>query len=223
MKKLIILLAIIICNFESNAQFFHSIEFNNGISLSSLTKNPPYSSNETVTSQFEEGLIFIGLASVIKINYFNHKYWNLSSEIGFMELSQKNKDVYYNQYNVEIIQNTNYFINMLHFNTLIEFKYPNWKIVPSLKIGPRLDYTFINLMNNIYDLNKINYGFVIGIGISNQLNNKINIHLDSSANWYKKDVINASEYLRNYPLPLKYPSYTIKKNYAITLGFGYIF
>jgi len=193
-----------ICNIESRAQFFHSLDFNNGIALSQVTENPIYSANNPnnpVISQSEKDLIFIGLATAIKLNYYNHKYWNLSSEIGFMELSQKNKNVYYINTNVENIQYTNLSINMFHFNTLLELKYPNWKIVPSLKMGARLDYSVLNI-NNVFDLNKYNHGFVLGIGFGYQLNNNLNFQLDFLNNWYKKDVKNASHNFGDYPMPV---------------------
>jgi hypothetical protein len=206
------------------AQFIYSIEFNNGINLSSnelkksITDNAM--SDPLISPTNYKNNLLIGISSAIKLNYFNHYYWNLSSQIGYLETGDKS--------DINITDITTYkttkefnilYINIISFNTLFEFKYPEWKIQPCLKFGPRIDYTFIETP---YSLDKFNYGFAAGGGLNYQLNEHFDFHADFIYNWYAKDYSFKYSPIDN-PDITQFAKLSLNKNLCINLGIAYIF
>ncbi len=214
MNKIIIVIALLISSISTQAQFIHSIEFNNGFSISSVTANR-YSGIEKY---------FIGLSTAINAKYLNHKYWNLSSQLGYMEAGQKTEQEGVNFSTNERTTNYNiFYFNLISFNTMLEIKYPNKRITPSLKFGPRIDYTYIDI--SVYDnLNTVNYGFALGAGLNYQFKGHFNLHIDYIYNWFAKDIVSAPNNSGVHPHTAIYnPAISIRRNMSVMLGFGYKF
>ena len=217
MKRILIIIVILISCISIQAQFIHSIELNNGIAVSKLDNN---NSN----NQFSyEQLYFNGISSAINLNYLNHNYWNLCSQLAYQEIGQKTAQNTSDYPTSNIVKNYSvFYFNLLSFSTLFELKYPNKYIVPSLKFGPRIDYTYINYSKS-NQLNTFNYGFALGGGLNYQFKEHFNLHADYTFNWFAKDLFSASYDTAGASHTINYPAISIKRNMSIMIGFGYIF
>ncbi|MFZ4400676.1 MAG: hypothetical protein ACOYO1_11620 [Bacteroidales bacterium] len=220
MNKIFFITTLFLISLYSQAQFLHSIELNNGISVSKVTA---YNRNfEIDPNSSKDELYFSGISSAINLKYWNHKYWNLSSQLSYMETGQKtSQEVYENLTNIKIRSYSVFYFNLLSFNTMIEIKYPNKYIIPSIKFGPRIDFTFIDI-SKFDNLNKINYGLSLGGGVNHQFNGHFNLHADFIYNWIAKDVVSESTTVLSHSV-LKTNPISISRNMSMMIGFGYKF
>jgi len=118
----------------------------------------------------------VGVDALLGIDYLNFKYFNLSSNFGYIQKGGSGTIL------VTTIQNpeeeaTIDVKTLLHFitaNTIFEAKVPIIKfITPFIHAGPRLDYLLsykedVNMLKGFEDLNKLNkfiYGLIVGGGI----------------------------------------------------------
>ncbi len=199
----------------TQAQFIHSIEFNNGFTINSVV-NKSFQYLNTYEKYSN------GLASAINLKYLNHNFWNLSSQLSYMEIGQKTEQEGIDA--ITHIQHTYYdilYFNLISFNTLLEIKFPTKYIHASLKFGPRIDYTYIGI-SDFNQLNKYNYGFALGGGLNYQFKGHFNLHADYIYNWFAKELISES-YNTIESHTINNPAISIKRNMSIMIGFGYKF
>ena len=130
-----------------------------------------------------QGIMFnknvTGFNASIGVEYLNFKYFNLHSNVGFIQKGGKDSiSVTGSQGEVESKEEFKIKLNYLTLNTNIEFKLPIIKfITPYVLIGPRLDYMisyqekvdFIKQFDEINQVNKFIYGFITGAGINFQI------------------------------------------------------
>ncbi len=117
---------------------------------------------------------------LVGLDYFDHTYFNLSSNMGMIQKGGKDEIKFTNaQGTYEGTGTITQILSYYTFNTGIEFKYPiQKKIFPFISIGARADVMFGNYSNfdsgnkniNIYyrnnfDKNYFNYGVNLGGGI----------------------------------------------------------
>jgi len=215
-KNLITIAMLLISSVCSQAQFIHSIEFNNGFTINSVVNKSSQYLNTYEKYSY-------GLASAINIKYMNHNYWNLSSQLAYMEVGQKTEQE--GTEAITHIQQTYYdifYFNLISFNTLFEIKYPNKYISPSLKFGPRIDYTYVDI-SDFKQLYTFNYGFALGGGLNYQFKGHFNLHADYIYNWFAKDLVTVTYNTSGGSHTINSPAISIKRNMSIMLGFGYKF
>ncbi len=116
-----------------------------------------------------------GINVSIGIDYLNLKYFNLSSNIGFIQKGGKDS-ISVATPNGEIIgkQLIQTKLNYLTINTTANLKLPIKDfVIPYLFVGPRVDYlisykesaVFIKQFDDWGKLNKLIYGVITGIGL----------------------------------------------------------
>jgi len=116
----------------------------------------------------------IGLYSTISLDFFNLKYLNLTTDVGYCQKgsmetipiiqSPTGEDLWYNNF------------NYLIFSPLLKVKYTTTHFIPYVLLGLRLDYqlsykTAINISPLENDINKNIYGMNCGVGIEFKFNN----------------------------------------------------
>lgn len=181
MKKIILICIILIFSIKVKSQIIESIYQRSGITISKIDWNVL---NSDVYTQSVSGL-----TTGFGISYLQKKYWNLDNQLIVFPIGGKDRvdlvDANGNKIEEQI---SRFFFNYLSFNTTIQIHYPFDFMIPSLKIGPRIDYLlWSNLSSDIYE--KFNYGFDIGAAINKTLNNKLilgfeiihNLHLNKIA------------------------------------------
>jgi len=190
---------IIIGLFLITLSYGQSLTFQTGISLSQL--NWKTGSNNL----FTDNKPLIGYSIFMGMNYFNRKYYNITSNFGFIrkgtigEVSDINGGKYQNvnaQYTNIVKPKLDYF----SFNTVIDVKYPlPNKMSPFVSIGPRIDYLLnyskdFEWLKNKNSLKDISYGLIIGTGIKYELSKiEVGIRADyylnfnDIAEWNPKD------------------------------------
>lgn len=182
MNRLLLLFALFFANNLLTAQ---TIKFQTGIAVSNFDwtiGSPSWEhENESLTgfSSFSIGL-----------DYWNHKYFNLSSNLGYLKKGGKvtvkaidGSDTYSEleiaeapiRYDMILSAKLDY----LSLNTCFEAKYPfKNNITPFISIGPRIDFLL-----NSYDIYKDNsYGLICGGGIKYNIQ-KIQIGIRSDYYW----------------------------------------
>jgi hypothetical protein len=162
MKNLFLIVCCILCldTFFVSGQ---TINIQAGTSLSKLD----WVMDET--NYFNNTLI--GYSAFAGIDYMDSRYFNLSSNLGYVRKGGRDKIIYINLYGVET--GTDYMnasLDYLSFNTAVDVKVPINNIVPYLCFGPRIDFLIMHhrLYNGIDDmggLNSVSYGLLFGGGI----------------------------------------------------------
>lgn len=152
--------------------FGQTLQVQGGISVSNLDwryegmqVDPIYNENLIATS------FFAG------VNYLDKKYFNLSSNVGFIRIG--GKDEFPISYANEDISNETVIekptLDYLSINTLFEAKYTiKDKLAPFVSFGPRFDYLLSSSrhFNGLQDLNGLNnaaFGLLLGGGVKYHL------------------------------------------------------
>jgi len=172
MKKHIIF--VILTSIVTINLFSQNLKINNGLSFSSM--NFKFGDTKLFNSEIQSYCISLG------VDYLNHKYYYLSSEIGLIKQGGKE----YN-YPIEqdvlgnIIERWNYF----HINTTFRIKYAFDDNQIYAGFGPKLDIlsdskNFNNKGFTGYQLNNLSFGFKPELGFNKFLNNNIYIGLNLS-------------------------------------------
>lgn len=202
MKKTL-LIAVFLLFLHINIVFPQVIKIENGISLSYMAAN----SKDELTKTKSGYNFSIGL------DYWEHEYFNLSSQIGYMATGGE-EDI--NIINEDITLTTRRFkvrLNNLHLNTTIRIKYPIRHTYFYLGIGPKLDLQLGHNSNNenIYrnnylDFNqkKILFGLKTETGCYYDINNKWRFDLNGA-------------FLPNLTHPYKLKN----RIFSINIGIGY--
>lgn len=121
----------------------------------------------------------IGYSVFAGLDFLDHRYYNLSCNFGLINKGGKDDEVIRDAEG-EYVTASELVINMdyVSANTVVNFKYPILnKIIPFFSIGPRLDYLIkykddfkgLNEIEKMGELNKLNYGLLIGGGIKYSL------------------------------------------------------
>ena len=167
MKTLLLLLLLI---FLGTSVYGQTIYLKIGPSFSKLTWN-----NTMIDENpFQKGIV--GYDAIVGINYLNFKYFNISSNLGFIQKGGNQTVTYTDDLGDSI--GTGEEIERLNFitiNTTINFKILIKDFVePYIFVGPRLDYllsykeniVFLEQFDDVGKLNKFIYGLSLGCGIT---------------------------------------------------------
>ena len=114
----------------------------------------------------------IGFSILAGVDYLDKKYYNLSSNIGFIQKGGKSTITFVTETPDPVFEDLEIGkLNYISVNTLVDFKYPILdKVIPYLSIGPRIDYLVsyndgFKTLNEINKLEKLNFGMLIGSGL----------------------------------------------------------
>ncbi len=158
----------------SSITFGQVINLQTGVSVSKLDWQAGILDENMFNRPLVRPTILVGL------DYFDHTYFNLSSNMGIIQKGGKGEIKLVNELGVDKGTSTiTEIFNYYTFNTAIEFKYPiQKKIFPFISIGARADVIFGNHSSfdfdkkNIsvydrddFDKNRFNYGVNLGGGI----------------------------------------------------------
>lgn len=155
MKKYIYLFFLLLVAVTTNAQV---IKFSNGVSLSSM----PSSQSDMLSRYIAKYYVSVGY------DYFEHKHFYLSSEIGYTSLGSRGNNTFINLTPVKISESWNY----LHINTTFRLKYSLNKTHFYVGCGPKLDIlTSSNKFKNVffsnlvgYQMNNLSFGGKLEVG-----------------------------------------------------------
>jgi hypothetical protein len=149
------------------------------------------------------------LFAAIGIDYANRKYFNLSSNIGYLVKGGGQAVTYTNDMgNTTSTEIHKGLLRYISLNTLVEAKIPGNKLIPFICVGPRID---LLVSKSDYlpkkDLNEVSYGAIAGAGLKYPLLNKFQIGLRGS-------------YLFNFNKI--HDGYDIKdKTFVVNVSFGF--
>lgn len=158
-----------------------------GISNSSLDWELGNNSLKIYDEKIKGHCLFIGL------DYLEKKYFNLSSNIGFIRKGGRGFRFYVDPFGMPLIgTKEKATIDYLSFINIVDIKYPiKEKIIPYLSIGPRVDYmissnnNFKNTTTN-YTMNKFSFGLNLCVGIKYQFSRfQIGVRGDYLVNFNK--------------------------------------
>ena len=139
----------------------------------------------------------VGVDVLLGIDYLDFKYFNLSSNLGYIQKGGSGTIVVTAIHNPEEITTTDVKtkLNFITANTIFEAKVPIIKfITPFIHTGPRLDYLLsydenVNLLKGFDDLKKLNkfiYGLIVGAGIDFKISKfKLGVAFDYYWNFNK--------------------------------------
>jgi len=206
-KKLSFIVLTVCFSFTASAQFIHSIEYKAGVSVSALEWN--LSNTFAASNLFPDD--YIGLTTAFNISYLNHKYWNLSTQIGYTQCggsaTSQITDITGNPLGEVTVHERMDYVNL---TALFEVKYTLKKITASFKSGPHLDY-LASAFTYADNFNRFNYGLDIGGGIAYAINTNLYLSADYNYFWYYNQIRTSALEVR------------ITKNASLVLGIGYKF
>jgi hypothetical protein len=174
MKKIIIIVVFIITSAEIKSQIIHGIYQKTGISISQIDWNVRNINiyTQTVT----------GITTGLGVTFLNNKYWNLNSQLMILQVGGKDTVYIRDEYgNITDEQTSRLYFNYLTLNTTIRVKFPLVFLIPSIKVGPRIDYLMWSDISSD-NFEKYNYGLDVGILISKALNEKLDLGLEATYN-----------------------------------------
>ena len=159
-----------------NAQ---NLKINSGLSLSSLNfKIGEFNFYDSRIKSFYPSL---------GIDYFEHKYFSISSEIGLIEKGGKESNILLTSVGGETQQHIDLFEkwNFLHFNTTFRINYPFNNFHLYAGFGPKFDIllgsnSFDNISFENFRINRYSFGFKPEIGFNSILTNKISMGFNLS-------------------------------------------
>lgn len=158
-NKLILILLFIFPTIDAQV-----VKFSSGVSISSM----PSSQSEILNKYITKCYLSVGY------DYFEHKYFYLSSEIAYTSLGGRGNNAYINLTPVDIIESWSY----LHVNTTLRLKYNFNKAHLYLGCGPKLDILMNdNKFKNIffsdlsgYHMNSLSFGGKLEVGVAYDYN-----------------------------------------------------
>jgi len=157
----------------ANLAFGQTINIHGGTSFSKLD----WHINNLNTNIYNKPLI--GISLFAGIDYFDSKFFNLSSNVGFIRKGGKQEInlIFENpEPNGSVFKKTST-LDYLSINTLFDLKYLiKGKIIPFVTFGPRFDilikysddFTILKKNNNLH---RNSYGIIIGGGFKYQFSN----------------------------------------------------
>lgn len=170
-----------------------TIKIQTGVSVSNL--------DWKFNSQYQmfEQENFIGVPVFIGLDYFEKKYFNLSTNFGYIkkggEVTLKAKPKPFTPGLVdagEVLPDKGLrsYLNYLSLNTTFDFNYPfNIGITPFVGVGPRIDF----LLTDESFYNKYNYGLLMGGGVKYDINKlRVGLRFDYYLNF--NDLFKTEQY-----------------------------
>ncbi|MDR0231092.1 MAG: PorT family protein [Dysgonamonadaceae bacterium] len=171
MKKVGLLLIGLIITIFANGQIV-KIQF--GTSISKMNGEI---TNIDVNSLYDE--TFIGYPIFVGIDYFDRKFFNLSSNIGMIRRGGKREMLVpadpFGMVMRTITEEAT--LDYLSINTMVDFKYRiKEKVSPFISIGPRFDYLVSSskhfiVLELLDDLNSTSIGLIFGGGVKYDISN----------------------------------------------------
>ena len=173
MNKLTLLLFLILCYSSSNSQVIH---FDAGASSSKLDLKFKF---QNITEQhYDDPLLALSFSTGIE--YFEHKYFSLSSDLYYYKSGGK--------YSKEELSNTSFLfiepskvsIECLSLGSAFNFYPLNKKFKLQLSLGPKVDYILssdkkipFSMIDKCRKMWKFNYGYTAGVGFYYKQNKNI--------------------------------------------------
>jgi len=165
MRKIIIILIGLLAYIKTS--YCQTINIQAGETLSKLNwvfETNPY-------GYIQDGYIqtYHGKSVFVGIDYLDHQFFNLSSNIGFLQTGGQSVAMFYVS-SGDLVREVgiNAYLNYLSFNTSLEIKYPfKFKLTPFLNIGPRIDFLVSKNISNssLTNLSPVSTGLILGGGI----------------------------------------------------------
>tara|TARA_R110002050_G_scaffold282718_1_gene430794 strand:+ start:1030 stop:1710 length:681 start_codon:yes stop_codon:yes gene_type:complete len=174
--------------------------------------------DETVYEEY-----IIGPSMFFGLDYLNHKYYNLSSNIGYIQKGGR-----YTEDRILYILDEKAQLHYLSFNTCVDVKLPLKESTHAfLRFGPRIDFLastkgsiITNLSGpNTGEIKDLMYGLMVGAGVKHDLNKlQIGLRFD-----YYLNLTNIAQYTysRKYAV-LGYGEGTLQDNsfvFSVVLGY----
>jgi hypothetical protein len=172
------------------------ITIQSGMALSKLDWQVGTFQNRAYDSYRASIPIFMG------VEYFNKKYFNLSSNIGYLEKGGKGASAGVSiNGNASVPFNNEARLQYVSLNTCGELKYPiDKKLTVYASVGPRMDYLaefdrkIFGVLDEANELNKIIIGINYGVGVKYTINKTVvglssNVYrnFNSIAKWSPSD------------------------------------
>jgi hypothetical protein len=148
--------------FFSLVLFSQTIKIETGLSYSSM--------NSDKFGMLNEGII--NYSVIAGCDYFDHKLFYLSSEIGYIKKGGKETNISIFEDVIDIKDTWHY----VHINTTLRFKYQIDQSHFYIGIGPKLDVLvgsnkFADIIySDGYEMNKISFGCIAELGVAQDLN-----------------------------------------------------
>ena len=215
MKKTTFLFYFIILSFFANSQ---TIKLQVGTSISRLDWQ---TSGFSTSPLYDE--IMIGPSLLIGVDYLERKYFNISSNIGFIKKGGKEEFETRDQSGITgetVIQSV--WLDYITLNTTFDLKLPvNNRFTPFISIGPRIGYIINNsndfeplIENN--ELSTLKAGLIAGGGLMFLISNfQLGIRAD-----YYSDFGNVAEWNREV-MQQKVNGKIRVESFTVNLTFGY--
>lgn len=182
--------------------------------------------DNSVTDETVFDKSIIGIDVILGIDYVNFKYFNLSSNFGYIQKGGSGTMLIAAIQNPEEVTSTDVRtkLNFLTVNTIFEAKLPikNF-LIPFIHAGPKLDYLLsfnenVNLLkqfDNQNELNKFIYGLIVGAGIDFKITKfKLGVSFDYYWNFNK---------LVDFTSSLGVKNRISDKTFTLTAQLGYKF
>lgn len=211
MKKFLLLTAGLL-SFE----FFYgqTIHLQGGMSVSKLDWVVEYNNVPTLSFFNTE---VTGVNIYAGVDYLNSKYFNLSSNIGYIQKGGKEDNISFTDGSGNVLYSGSVTtrIDYISANTLAELKYPVAKtIVPFISAGPRVDY-LVNYDKDFWGsaIRQTSYGLLLGGGVKYVFDR---IELGIRTDFY----LNFIKVLNNRPDAYTY-AHVSDKTYTVNVSIGY--
>jgi len=143
---------------------------------------------------------YTGVAAVAGIDYLIHKYWCLSTDLGYINSGGKGHTLVHGaEGDQDLIIKTN--LHFVTFNTLIHLQYKFGEFIePFIGIGPRLDYlagyhedaVMMTEFEEKGELNKWLYGAVAAAGVHFDLQHWV-VGFEYQYNWDMNELVEFEE------------------------------
>ncbi len=175
MKKLIIIYAVLLLT--SGFSYAQILKLQAGTSLSKLD----WTVNNMNVAPYNKTMV--GYSLFAGMDYLDKKFFNLSSNLGFLRKGGQSKTTLTNADGVAVETITEKAkLDYISINTMIDLKYPiTDKIIPFVSVGPRFDYLLSHSsqfdgLKSMNELNSTSIGLNLGGGLKYNLS-KIQIGL----------------------------------------------
>ena len=141
MKKVSIFIILLTIVINVNAQLINEFGLKSGLSISDIEWSNDY------TLQMEQRH---GTSNFIFANFATKKYWSLSANIGYIQKGCMLHEVMTDVYGKVIVDETEVnSLDFLHLSTKINIFYKIKSFIPTLSIGPSIEY--LSFYNGIYE------------------------------------------------------------------------
>lgn len=172
MKAVIICILLAICYHEPVLS--QVIKLNNGLLVTKTTNKKGNFMKENITTY----------ALSLGVDYWEHNYYYLSSEIGYIKLGAKESNAYMDNKHTPVLETW----NNLQFDTTFRVRYPMRAFFVYLGLGPKIDILLgeqkftSSFLQGIPRRNRVNFGTKTEAGVACDLK-KIRIGLNYSYNF----------------------------------------